>query len=1602
MPLRYFELSIPRKIIVFVFLIAFGISWGNILIASNGQKVEISFTSYELENPLGCVYVGNDYLAKIPPESIPQGSFEIDASRLSQLLSQSRQDIKISVFIQGFADGETLEYCEANIYSCTFNNGKIEFTDGGKSFVPDDLKNFVFGKFDFLREIRDKIRAQNAHWIADLNPVFMLPDDEFRALLGARPSELRNENNNESNNTSKSSASLLTSLDWRNVGGQNYVTPIRSQGSCGSCWAFSVNGTAESQFLVGLDKPYLRTSIDLSEQHQVSCDAANWGCDGGYTDAASDFIRDTGNPDESCFPYTSGSSGTEPPCSDRCSDWASRVKKICGWSWVNSGESVDPNNLKNGVQNAPLSVCMRVCSDFSSYSGGTYVNTCGSSGWEGWHAIILVGYDDASNYWIMKNSWNTWWGDEGFCYMDYSESNYSESRFGSYALLHQYYLDADFSFSPTDPLVGETVNFTDNTTHCLSLVSWSWNFGDGVGSSTLQNPSYVYSSAGTYAVRLIACDGNFCDTFTQNITVSPNEPNLKFYSYSINDAGGGDGDGYPERGETVMMPITLNNTGGDAINVSATLSESDPYVTLTDNSATWPDIPYGENRQSNYNHFSFSVADADVTCGHTVSFILNWSCESGTYSGVDTFNITLGCPAPVLEYQSYTIDDASGGDGDGYPERGETVSMPVTLHHIGGANAQHITATLNTTDPYVSITDHTATWPDIAVGSSEQSAPDHCDFSVSPSTPNGHIATFTIDWTCYCGSGTDTFDVTLGGPAPQLVYTAPVSILDSAGGDGDGYPEAGETFMMAVPLRNEGNDVASSVSGTITTTDSYIILIDSSATWPNIAIGDTQQTNPNHFTIKADDTTPCGHIVTFQLIDTANGDIVDTNYIDLTIGSPEPIISYYSQRIIGDDDGDGYPEQGETFQLAVSLQNSASFNAQDFSATISTSDPYISVIDDSADWSDIPASEHTECNSPYYTISALAGTPYLHSADIYLHWTSYCGSGDDTFQLVIGDPTDNAPLPPELVRPFPFERIGNGSLSIEPQLEWNIPNDSDDDLLHFIVRFGTNYDMSGATEINSFTNPTGFNSVPPVPAGSGMETYYVNSQGEGELNQSTTYWWDVSAYDGNRWSEYSGNRSFTIDTTSILSDWFQTTTAQFEQDSSTGVTISDDKVSLIGTTYFIDDDFESYSSYSEFASEWNAYGSQLFWQDTISHSPDFAIHYYDASASTNSYFYHTFTPLTDGFISCWSMTETTSDECEILRFYSDGGSTRRGQLYYREGYIAYWDGTTRHNLVAIDPGIWHHYRVDFDCSAGEVHIVIDSVDTFGPYPFIGGTPSSLDMVVTGSASYTGYTCNSYFDDYQVGQSSGINEGILVSTPIVFSWNSDAVQWDEVIWTQNSGDSIIVVADEMSSGSWIPFDSAVAVVPSTAGTLDISSLADFDTIRLRAKFYIAGSSTSPELYDWAIKWSPATVGFQMLTLDSTIYTSLITDTLEPGDTFWCDSANGIWILNESNIPTKILANAFDDTTYLPSDTLIWAIANNPGCDTCATGIAIYSTPRNPNISDVHWLSEISDVIESNVPAGENRYQYIFFVAPTDTIIYGEPDHRVKMIIKIIPR
>jgi len=201
------------------------------------------------------------------------------------------------------------------------------------------------------------------------------------------------------------------SWDWRNYNGKDWTTPIKDQGSCGSCYAFAPYASWESCYKIESNSPDL--PIDLSEQYMVSCGSQGWGhglihgCIGGALEGAYYFMDEHGAIPESCFPYSSGG-GSWPPCDNKnmCSNWPDLKTEIDWWGYVQQSQST----LKNAIiEKGPIVAGIYVYEDFFDYSGGIYKHTYGE--YDSMHLLTVVGYNDDPGYWICKNSWGEDWGE---------------------------------------------------------------------------------------------------------------------------------------------------------------------------------------------------------------------------------------------------------------------------------------------------------------------------------------------------------------------------------------------------------------------------------------------------------------------------------------------------------------------------------------------------------------------------------------------------------------------------------------------------------------------------------------------------------------------------------------------------------------------------------------------------------------------------------------------------------------------------------------------------------------------------------------------------------------------------------------------------------------------------------------------------------------------------------------------------------------------------------------------------------------------------------------------------------------------------------------
>jgi C1A family cysteine protease len=307
--------------------------------------------------------------------------------------------------------------------------------------------SFVSAAENDLSEIITKIREKRAHWVAGDTSISRLSLSERKNRVGLRKPVLTEEEDESAvaEQTFLATVGAPGSLDWRSSTGAyagSFVTPVKDQGNCGSCWAFATTAALESQVLMGNNIPGQNNTLNLSEQLLVSCGGAG-NCGGGYIDKAANYVRDMGLPADTCFPYTA----TNNSCSKACANWSNNTYHITGWHWVaTTNPTVDA--LKTAlVTYGPLVTTMNVYADFFNYKSGVYSHVSGT--YQGGHAILLVGYDDVGQYFIAKNSWGTGWGMAGFFQIAYSQLA-GVVGFGEYTIANEGY-DGGGAPSPPPP-----------------------------------------------------------------------------------------------------------------------------------------------------------------------------------------------------------------------------------------------------------------------------------------------------------------------------------------------------------------------------------------------------------------------------------------------------------------------------------------------------------------------------------------------------------------------------------------------------------------------------------------------------------------------------------------------------------------------------------------------------------------------------------------------------------------------------------------------------------------------------------------------------------------------------------------------------------------------------------------------------------------------------------------------------------------------------------------------------------------------------------------------------------------------------------------------
>ncbi|KAG5480616.1 hypothetical protein LSCM1_06320 [Leishmania martiniquensis] len=271
----------------------------------------------------------------------------------------------------------------------------------GKAFGEDAAEAHRYNAFKENMQRAVFLSAKNPHAHYDVSGPFadLTPEEFAKQYLNADYYSRNLKEHKEDVPVYNSIRSSPPAVDWRKKGA---VTPVKNQGMCGSCWAFSAIGNIEGQWAVN-GHPL----TPLSEQMLVSCDTADQGCGGGLMDQAWKWIIANHSGavyTEDSYPYTSRSGQ-----SGECQSTGKVGAHIDGFISLAKNEDVIESWL---ATHGPVSVAVDATT-WQLYYGGV-VSFCLS--WQLNHGVLLVGYNNEASppYWIVKNSWGPAWGENGY------------------------------------------------------------------------------------------------------------------------------------------------------------------------------------------------------------------------------------------------------------------------------------------------------------------------------------------------------------------------------------------------------------------------------------------------------------------------------------------------------------------------------------------------------------------------------------------------------------------------------------------------------------------------------------------------------------------------------------------------------------------------------------------------------------------------------------------------------------------------------------------------------------------------------------------------------------------------------------------------------------------------------------------------------------------------------------------------------------------------------------------------------------------------------------------------------------------------------------
>jgi len=287
----------------------------------------------------------------------------------------------------------------------TFEHYKIEFNKTYKTEAEHKMRELIYQ--ESLKKVNEINSNKSYTWKAAINHLSDRIPSELNALMGRNRDLSFFTSKNTTPNTLTNSTPFLKQLpshvDWRE---QGVTTPVKNQGSCGSCWAFSVAAVLESH--ISINNP--DKSVIVAPQELVDCVenphkcGGTGGCNGATQEIGFEYIQNNGISSNSDYPYFA----KEGQCN------STKHKRIASIGHFAKLPTNDYNMLLQTVAiNGPVAISV-AATEWSFYDSGVFNGYCGTTVN---HAVTLEGYgtdENGNDYWLVRNSWGESWGEKGY------------------------------------------------------------------------------------------------------------------------------------------------------------------------------------------------------------------------------------------------------------------------------------------------------------------------------------------------------------------------------------------------------------------------------------------------------------------------------------------------------------------------------------------------------------------------------------------------------------------------------------------------------------------------------------------------------------------------------------------------------------------------------------------------------------------------------------------------------------------------------------------------------------------------------------------------------------------------------------------------------------------------------------------------------------------------------------------------------------------------------------------------------------------------------------------------------------------------------------